>query len=533
VATVRGRDITLTEFRSDVAGNAERARAAGCRRGLLATTDGYWTAVGLFALLHARAVAVLPSNPLSTDRLVFDTDFVLSDDVLQSTDRRSGALAALDPTEARIEIFTSGSTGQPKPVSKTLLEMENEAAAIERALGQVAPEAAVFGTVPHHHLYGLTFRLIWPLATGRRLVTATYAFWESLAADLAPQAVLVTSPAHLMRIPPIPALQHARIGMILSAGAALPDESAAAAAAALGCPITDIFGSTETGVIAHRTLGNPWQTFPGVAIRRLDDGRLSVRSDHLSDWHDTADLVSPLSNGAFELLGRADRIVKIEGNRVSMAALEAGLAATPLVEEVAVVALETDPSSLGAVVVLTVKGEAQLQQIGAFRLGRTLRRGLAETLTPGGLPRHWRFVSSLPVANLGKRRDSDLVALFAPAQETPREPVLRAEHRAKDKVTLELFIPAELHCLQGHFPGLPVIPGVAQLDWAVKLAARSFDLPIEVASKFQVKFKRVTTAPSDVTLTLRHLPAQRQIAFEYAQGGAVISQGSFAVDAET
>jgi acyl-coenzyme A synthetase/AMP-(fatty) acid ligase/3-hydroxymyristoyl/3-hydroxydecanoyl-(acyl carrier protein) dehydratase len=531
VATTRERAVTFADFRSDVACNAARLRAIGCRRGLLATTDGYGMAVGLFALLHAKAVAVLPSNPLATDRQAFNADVVLSDEFLQPADRRSGPVDVLDPAGSRIEIFTSGSTGQPKLVAKTLLEMETEAAAIENALGHAASGATVFGTVPHHHLYGLTFRLFWPLSTGRRLMTQTYAFWESLAADLVPQAVLVTSPAHLMRIPPLPALREAKLAMVLSAGAPLPSESAAAAAAALGCPVTDIFGSTETGSIAHRASGSPWRPFPGVAIRRLEDGRLSVRSDHLGGdaWHETADLVSPLPEGSFELLGRADRIVKIEGNRISLTDLEARLAASPLVEQAAVVALETDPVSLGAAVVLTAEGRAQLQQIGAFRLGRSLRRGLAEALAPGGLPRHWRFVPSLPVANLGKRRNADLAALFAPAQDAPHEPVLRSELRTEDKVTLELFIPAELQCLQGHFPGLPVVPGVAQLDWAVKLAARVFELPIAAAERFQIKFKRVATAPSVITLTLRHLSSQGQIAFEYAQGDSVISQGSFAV----
>jgi acyl-CoA synthetase (AMP-forming)/AMP-acid ligase II len=286
-------------------------------------------------------------------------------------------------------------------------------------------------------------------------------------------------------------------------------------------------------VIAHRTLGTPWQPFPGVAIQRLADGRMSVRSDHLSgdDWHETADLIAPHSDGSFELLGRADRIVKIEGNRVSLADLEAELRAAPLVEEAAVVPLQTDPPSLGAVVVLNPDGKAALQAKGAFRLGRILRRGL--TGMPGGLPRHWRFVSRLPVAGLGKRRDADLAALFAIADDRRLEPVLRAQHRTEDAVTLELFIPVELECLRGHFPGLPVVPGVAQLDWAVKFAARTFDLPIAAAEKFQIKFKRVTTAPSDVTLTLRYLAPQQQVAFEYSQGDSVISQGSFAVDSKT
>ena len=534
IATAHGRDISFADFKREVAYHAARLRAIGCRRGLLTTTDGYRLAVGLFALLHAKAVAVLPGNPVAAEPAAFDTDVVLSDAFLQFESRSRPALEPLDPAAAQIEIFTSGSTGEPKAVMKTLLQMEREAAAIERALGAAISAAPVFGTVPHHHLYGLTFRLFWPLCTGRRMMMQSHAFWESLAAELVPNAILVTSPAHLMRIPDLPVLGAARLGMVLSAGAALPFVSASNAATALACPVTDIFGSTETGVIAHRTLdaaSAAWRPFPGVAVQRLADGRLAVRSGHLDarDWHETADLIALAGDGSFELLGRADDVVKVEGNRVSLPEVTAKLVASPLVDQAAVVALETNPASLGAAVVLTAAGEAELHRTGAFRLGRALRRELGETLASGCLPRHWRFVPSLPGAALGKRRNADLTALFARQPDGPLEPELRSERRSDEKVTLELFISPELQCLRGHFPGLPVVPGVAQLDWAVKFAARVFDLPLASADRFQIKFKQVTTAPSDVTLTLRHLQPQRKVAFEYTQGDAVVSQGSFAV----
>jgi 3-hydroxymyristoyl/3-hydroxydecanoyl-(acyl carrier protein) dehydratase len=261
---------------------------------------------------------------------------------------------------------------------------------------------------------------------------------------------------------------------------------------------------------------------------------MSVRSDHLAggDWHATEDLIELHEDGSLDLLGRADRIVKIEGNRVSLVALEERLRASLLIEDAAVVALETEPASLGAVLVLSDQGRDKLTQLGAFRLGRLLRRGLAETLAAGGLPRHWRFMPRLPISALGKSRNADLAALFATRPVVHREPTLRAQRNLGDRIALDLSIPANLPCLNGHFPRLPVVPGVAQLDWAVKFAARCFDLPLSVAQKFQIKFKRVASAPCDVTLTLTHRATEGQIAFEYSQGEAVISQGSFATNHE-
>jgi acyl-coenzyme A synthetase/AMP-(fatty) acid ligase len=536
VASLGGRMVGFAQFRNDVAWNAERLRASKCRRGLLTIKDGYWAAVGLLALLHAKSVVVLPSHPQATDPAAFDADLRLSDDFLEPAERRSGSLEELDPDQSWIELFTSGSTGQPKRISKTLREMDAEARAIEQATGGDCPNAPVFGTVPHHHLYGLTFRLFWPLATGRVLMATTYEFWESLAADLTEGAVLVTSPAHLMRIPPIRELKAARLGMVLSAGATLPDDAAAEAAHTLDCPVTDIFGSTETGVVARRlrsVAGAPWRTFPGVAVRVGQNGQMSVRSDHLSgDWLETADRIALRDDGAFDLVGRTDRIVKIEGHRISLPDLELKLRASPLVQDAAVVALETKPPSLGAAIVLTQAGRAMLPAIGAFRLGRQLRRDLAEMLAAAGLPRHWRFVESLPVAELGKSRTSDLTELFAARREEPTQPILRAERRSDETVALDLFIPANLLCLRGHFPGFPVVPGVAQLDWAVKLAADCFDLPAAVATTFQIKFKRLTVAPADVTLTLSHRAVEHQVVFEYRQGDAVLSQGTFGLHSE-
>jgi 3-hydroxymyristoyl/3-hydroxydecanoyl-(acyl carrier protein) dehydratase len=552
VASVGGREVGFATFRNDVISNAQRLAEIGYQRGLIAAKDSYWAAVGVLALHYAKALAILPSSFQPGALAQCKADVVISEDaggklvrtgtqvyLLTPSGRAFNRPDELDPELSRLELFTAGSTGHPKRIEKTLLEMEIEAQAIEAALGLHLHEAPVFATIPHHHLYGLSFKLAWPLCTGRRFIGRTYEFWGSLAADLIPNAILVTSPAHLTRIPPITELKNRKLGLVLSAGAELPEDAATQAMLALARPVTDILGSTETGVIAYRhriRAEATWRTFPGVRIKQLADGRMAVQSNHvgqtaaMDDWHESADSIELEPEGSFRLKGRADRVVKIEGYRVSLSNLEANLCDSDLVHEAAVVSLGTKPPCLGAVVVLTLKGKQTLESLGHFRLGRSLRQDLAQWMAPSSLPRYWRFVDHLPVAALGKRREADLALLFMSARDDVQEPELRSVRRSDLSVELDLFIPRDLVQLRGHFPGLPIVPGVAQVDWAVKLAAKYFDLAIDVAKTFQIKFRRVTTAPSEVTLKLSYRPQQRQVAFEYVQDDAILSSGTFALD---
>jgi predicted hotdog family 3-hydroxylacyl-ACP dehydratase len=48
---------------------------------------------------------------------------------------------------------------------------------------------------------------------------------------------------------------------------------------------------------------------------------------------------------------------------------------------------------------------------------------------------------------------------------------LRDQLREEQILEQRLRVPADLPCLEGHFPGLPVLPGLAQLRWAVEAAA--------------------------------------------------------------
>jgi 3-hydroxymyristoyl/3-hydroxydecanoyl-(acyl carrier protein) dehydratase len=114
----------------------------------------------------------------------------------------------------------------------------------------------------------------------------------------------------------------------------------------------------------------------------------------------------------------------------------------------------------------------------------------------------------------------------------PTEPTIHAVRALADGAEFDLFISPELACLDGHFPGMPVVPGVAQIDWAVKLAAQYLNLPIAGAQAFRVKFRRVIVPNSFVTLELRYSKAGRRLNFEYRSDAQLHSLGSINVDGE-
>jgi acyl-coenzyme A synthetase/AMP-(fatty) acid ligase len=150
-------------------------------------------------------------------------------------------------------------------------------------------------------------------------------------------------------------------------------------------------------------------------VERDPDGRLRVRSPYSgggADGYVIDDLVEIAADGSFRLLGRADRIAKVEGNRVSLVELEEALARLQWVREAAIVSLDGDTVRLGAAIVPSELGRAELEKRGAFRFGRLLRGELALAHPSAGLPRQWRFVDRLPASVLGKVSRGELLKLF-------------------------------------------------------------------------------------------------------------------------
>ena len=179
----------------------------------------------------------------------------------------------------------------------------------------------------------------------------------------------------------------------------------------------EIFGSSETGGIGWRQrhqVQTPWTTLPGVEVRVGPDQCLLLRSPFLptAEWLDCADRIL-MTGAGFELLGRQDRVIKLEEKRISLDEVEARLQALVEVESAAVLPLlQGQRQILGAVLVLSEAGAARWAELGPGRFLLALRQQLRPWLEPVALPRSVRRVEQMPVNAQGKRPWPQLKELF-------------------------------------------------------------------------------------------------------------------------
>jgi 3-hydroxymyristoyl/3-hydroxydecanoyl-(acyl carrier protein) dehydratase len=109
-------------------------------------------------------------------------------------------------------------------------------------------------------------------------------------------------------------------------------------------------------------------------------------------------------------------------------------------------------------------------------------------------------------------------------------PIVRGIVPETGRVTLELNLPDDLPCFQGHFPGFPVLAGVIQLDWAMRLGSEHLRCGQTTATDFRIKFMRVIVPGNPLTLTLDHDEARHRLDFVYRVGGVIASRGRIALD---
>jgi acyl-coenzyme A synthetase/AMP-(fatty) acid ligase len=503
--------------------------------------DPFEFAAALLAAWHAGKTVVLPGDDLpSTVDALLATGCGLAGDLPQALQASAKvAREALDrqPIDlhvAGLKVYTSGSQGRPEAIGKRLIQLACEVEALESAFGAMldgdgapGPVPTIWATVSHQHIYGLLFLVLWPLAAGRPLAQRRLLYPEDLAACLGPApSVLVATPAHLKRLGDQLDWGLARQGLraVFSSGGPLPFEVSRAVSQALGHVPTEVFGSSETGGIAWRRCASAdqaWQPFDKVQWRLDEGGCLAVQSPHLPDakWWTTSDRAESAGAGSFRLLGRADRIVKIEEKRVSLSAIEQHLLATPWVREARALVIDTPIGARVAVVAVPTPLGREHANHGRRVLSNLLRQVLAGVVEAVVLPRRWRFVEALPINAQGKSPEALLAALFmdTPAGDEvdgadaltasrPEMPTVQWDERSETAALATLDIHAGLSVFDGHFEVAPILPGVAQLDWAMSLGRQCFAMPERFVRLEVLKFVRPVPPGTALKVALQFKP---------------------------
>lgn len=105
------------------------------------------------------------------------------------------------------------------------------------------------------------------------------------------------------------------------------------------------------------------------------------------------------------------------------------------------------------------------------------------------------------------------------------EPQIVRESVAPARAEFEIAVPEELFYLQGHFPEQPILPGVIQIHWAVKLAAARLGIKPSFKGIEALKFHRVIKPRMPLKLTLEHADNTGKLHFSYVSDLGVHSQG--------
>lgn len=440
------------------------------------------------------------------------------------------ALPILDK-QLTITLLTSGSTGTPKHVTKTLAQLDTEIAALESLWGNSLGDAVILSTVSHQHIYGLLFRLLWPLCGHRAFATDTQAYPESLLAEIRQhkRVVLMSSPAQLSRFPVekmTPELATQTV-MTFSSGGELSIDAATRWHEQLGASPVEVFGSTETGGVAWRQqrLTPDWQPLPDVRLHTDPDGNLMVSSPWFSPDTPLAmgDCARIAADGTFTLLGRADRVVKIAEKRVSLNAMEQHLCEHLWIASACVFTLPGH-DRLCAVVTLTPAGLEAMHSKQKRNITDSLRTHLLSHFERVVLPRKWRFPDALPMNTQGKTTLADLHKLFAPPASHRQDGVLIdcIRHTPQQKI-LHITLPQGAAVFEGHFPDLPILPGVVQFDIAMHACADWHPLT-SFRRIDKLKFKEPVIPGDCVTLTLDNL-GQGRVQFHYQLQDRPLSSG--------
>jgi benzoate-CoA ligase family protein len=353
---------------------------------------------------------------------------------------RAKPMAAAAPT-CREDIvywgYTSGSTGTPKAAVHSHKDLVAAADLVGVNVFGLGPDDLVFSASKLYFAFGLGNALYFPARVGAASVLVT----ERITADRAFEVIAAERPTIFFAVPTLYArmlevrdaerrFDLSSLRYAVSSGESLPPAVFEAWADRFGLELVEVVGSTEAlhDFIANRPgqarPGTAGQVIDGFETRLVDDdgapvpigavGHLLVKGETtapyywnrlertrrtmLGEWLRTGDMFRQDAEGWFYFEGRSDDMLKVAGQWVSPAEVEAHLIAHPAVLEAGVIA-DTDALGLTAprACVVLKAGVA-----GSPALAAELREFVRRRAAGFKVPARVDFVADLPRTATGK-----------------------------------------------------------------------------------------------------------------------------------
>jgi uncharacterized membrane protein/acyl-coenzyme A synthetase/AMP-(fatty) acid ligase len=534
-------------------GTAELRRVINSRDGdkwLLHCEDCWYFLLALTALLQCKKEILLSANispayikeirdaaPFLTDQIfsdaespenIFHIPSILKEPL--ETENPIEEAPAINADETSIIMYTSGSTGKPKAVQQRLTEFEADNRFIISKWGDEFLKRKLCSTVSQHHIYGFLFSILLPFTLGTPFRRRRIEFPEEMEKLSDTEYMIITVPAFLKRA----VETHDSTGLnlkspwIFTSGGALKFDIAKKTNEVFGFWPVEVYGSTETSGIAWRQSvnGQEWTVFDNANISQNQEGCLIIRSPYIKEpaGFETADMVEILKDGRFLLKGRVDSVVKIEEKRVSFTEIENRILQSGLASDVCVIFLEEKRQYLAAAVVFNEKGKERFNGLDKIDINKFWREYLLQYFESVVIPKKWRYPENLPLDAQGKKKKETIEALFS--GEKTEEIIEKTEN----SVSVKFSIPGTSPYFDGHFPGFPILPAVAQAELVIRSAARYFKTIINPTEIKRFKFTNLIRP--DAPLLLKLTKKEKTISFNISspEDGKIYSSGTVVLE---
>ncbi|MGQ0523554.1 MAG: AMP-binding protein [Betaproteobacteria bacterium] len=421
-------------------------------------------------------------------------------------------IPVIDAEHQAVILFTSGSTGIPQPHAKSWRSLTQGAAATRKRVA-IQPGSTLLGVVPPQHMWGFETTVMLPLQSGCAVDAGCPLLPAEINAALArlPRPRwLVATPAHLRAC----ALSNERLPVLdgaLCSTAPLSPELARSIEETCRAPVLEIFGSTETGVLATRRTSRTatFEVLEDIRLGSTEDGTVA-QGGHLMGAVALSDVLALKDETAFTVQGRASDLIKVAGKRGSLAALNAELIRIPGVIDG----------------VFWVPEEAQGERrLAAFAVAPGLSASeiiahLKQRIDAVFLPRPLFLVEALPRNRAGKLTQESLRELAAAYRAPPR----RTAHAVVPPQGVAAGHPA----MAGHFPGNPVVPGAWLLEVIERAARERFGADLSVCGIPEARFRAVLRPEEAFSIVFEQL-AENRLAFAVERENLRIADGTLLV----